>query len=106
MSGRARRIWLAVVFGLPVGCTSLPEPGPAPPRTARPAAPPASSSAVRPVSFTQDAIASQPFAGLTELTAEAVVAQGLARHPTLAQMVAGHQAAAGRDPPVPARDDP
>src|SRR5262249_18345072 len=75
-------------------------------RTARPAAPPASSSAVRPVSFTQDAIASQPFAGLTELTAEAVVAQVLARNPTLAQMVAVHQAAAARYPQVTAPDRP
>src|SRR5439155_25776047 len=50
--------------------------------------------------------AASPFAGMGELTAEAVVAQVLARNPTLAQMVAAYQAASARYPQVTSLDDP
>ncbi|HJT75833.1 MAG TPA: TolC family protein, partial [Gemmataceae bacterium] len=50
--------------------------------------------------------AESPFAGMTELSAEALVQQVLARNPTLAQMVAAWQAASARYPQVTSLDDP
>jgi outer membrane protein TolC len=47
-----------------------------------------------------------PFGGLKELSAEAVVEGTLARNPSLAQMVAAWQAAAARHPQVTSLDDP
>ncbi len=47
-----------------------------------------------------------PFAGAKELTVEGVVAQVLARNPTLTQMAAAAEAAAARYPQVTSLDDP
>ena len=47
-----------------------------------------------------------PFAGMNELTAEALVEQVLARNPSLAQMLAAWQAASARYPQVTSLDDP
>jgi outer membrane protein TolC len=47
-----------------------------------------------------------PFAGLKELTVEAVVQQVVLRNPSLAQMQAAWQAAAARYPQVTSLDDP
>ncbi len=47
-----------------------------------------------------------PFAGMSELSAEGLVQQVLARNPTLAQMVAAWQAARARYPQVTSLEDP
>jgi outer membrane protein TolC len=47
-----------------------------------------------------------PFGGRSELSADAVVEQVLARNPTLAQMTAAWQAASARYPQVTSLDDP
>jgi outer membrane protein TolC len=47
-----------------------------------------------------------PFAGVSELSAEALVQQVLARNPTLAQMAAAWQAARARYPQVTSLEDP
>jgi outer membrane protein TolC len=47
-----------------------------------------------------------PFAGLSELSAEALIEQVLARNPSLAQMAAAARAAAARYPQVTSLDDP
>lgn len=47
-----------------------------------------------------------PFAGMAELSVEALVEQVLRRNPTLAQMVAAWQAASARYPQVTSLDDP
>jgi outer membrane protein TolC len=48
----------------------------------------------------------EPFQGLTELTAEALVEEVLARNPSLAQMTAAYQAAQARYPQVTSLEDP
>jgi outer membrane protein TolC len=102
MPGGARRIWLAAVLGPLAGCAGLSERQPVPgPVTSSPPAP-----VVRQASFTQAPPTEVPFAGLTELSADAVVAQVLARNPTLAQMTAAYEAAAARYPQVTSLDDP
>jgi outer membrane protein TolC len=111
MSGGARRIWLACLIALPAGCASLSEsfrsvPGPSAPR------PTVTPVGVQQASFSQQPLpppkplGNDPFAGLSELTADAVIAQVLARNPTLAQMAAAYEAAAARYPQVTALDDP
>jgi outer membrane protein TolC len=79
---------------------------------------PVEGEATRPVTFElpagnnantpaeQPAPFSAPLAGLGELSAEAVVAQVLARNPSLAEMIAAWQVAAARYPQVTALDDP
>lgn len=102
---RARRLWLAVVVGLPAGCASGPDVDRVPPWIAppRPVTPPE----VRPVAHTTDPIpAPAAFAGLAELTPAVVVAEVLSRSPTVAQMVATQQAMAARYPQVTSLDDP
>jgi outer membrane protein TolC len=47
-----------------------------------------------------------PFAGMAELSVEAVVQEVLSRNPTLAQMIAAWQAASARYPQVTALEDP
>lgn len=47
-----------------------------------------------------------PFAGVTELTADALIELVLARNPSLAEMVAAWQAASARYPQVTSLDDP
>jgi outer membrane protein TolC len=70
------------------------------------------SGDLRPVSFsgsiTQPTEASvpPPFAGATELTAEQVVAEVLARNPTVAEMVAAWQAVSAQYPQLISLDDP
>jgi outer membrane protein TolC len=64
-------------------------------------------SAPKAVSIARNAPAlAPPFADTTELTAETLVREVVARNPTLAQMVAAWQAAAARYPQVTALDDP
>lgn len=128
-TGRARwqrvRRWLAgpglaALTGLPAGCATLADrqhDGVAwSPSQVMPLRPP-SPGAVRAVSHTEPPApargpAPQPPGplpapvGAKELTAEAVVAQVLARNPTLAQMAAAAEAAAARYPQVTSLDDP
>ncbi len=97
------------------GCTGIAKTAPARsdqfPR--QPAAPDAGLT-IRQASFLQvpaaparpGSVDPPPFTGLEVLTADAVIAQVLARNPTLAQMAAAAEAAAARYPQVSSLDDP
>jgi cobalt-zinc-cadmium efflux system outer membrane protein len=70
------------------------------------ATPPAKETAENKPAKTPDANGSTVTVAATELTAEMVVAQVLARNPSLAQMAAAAAAAAARYPQVTSLDDP
>src|ERR1700736_1759769 len=120
------RASLVLVLGWPAGCELL-TPAQAPQLAARPLAtlrPPAlatssagqSPARIQQASYPQPATLPptaddvQPAKGKRplgdELTVEAVVQEVLARNPTLAQMVAGGDAASARYPQVTSLDDP
>jgi outer membrane protein TolC len=79
--------------------TGPPDEIPRPARLGSPVASPPAAPASLPS-------ADGPFAGLAELTAEAVVQQVLERNPSLAQMVAAWHAAQARYPQVTSLEDP
>jgi outer membrane protein TolC len=109
MRRRARRAWLALAFGWPAGCAGVSNHEPPPVALTTPRSTP---SAIQPIGYCQEAhtptkpASGRPFADASELTADAVIAEVLARNPTLAQMTAAYQAAAMRYPQVTSLDDP
>lgn len=108
--GTRQRWWRLVTPGLIAlsGCAGVTE------YDRTPNAPPhpvPTTTGVRQIAYTQAPLppprpVAAPVAAMTELTADAVVGQVLARNPTLAQMAAAYAAAAARYPQVTSRDDP
>lgn len=121
---RARRMRIVAcllsVFSLLPGCAALSPQSSSTPNTAPVQQSLPASSAVpsgdstraeQPVQLVSFPIhpaspACAPFEGLTELSVDVLVAQVLARNPSLAQMIAAWQAASARYPQVISLDDP
>jgi outer membrane protein TolC len=109
--------WSAfLLLSLSLGCASLPSSEPpvsqassAPTETIQRVAfeqPPSSGDTLPEPHRIEDPSPNVPFAGSKELSVEAVVAQVLARNPSLAQMTAAWKAAQARYPQVTSLDDP
>jgi outer membrane protein TolC len=116
---------LALSAALGAGCSTLPPadvaPAGGPPATVGPPAPALIQTAAyqpepgadgphptmpRAPAAATPSRTEEPFAGLVELTPDALVREVLARNPTLAEMAAAAQAAAARYPQVTSLDDP
>jgi outer membrane protein TolC len=97
LPGTIARLAVAAGLALPVGCAVAP---------ADPLPPPRTVPDIRPVAYTPAEPQPVLFDGLTELSADRVTAEVLARNPTLAQMAAAVRAAEARYPQVTSPDDP
>ena len=102
-------LWLAPLYGLSAGHAEAAAPGLPPPPAARPvaAATPIQKASYQPAPAPLSPPPDAPdLAAASELSADDVVRQVLARNPSLAEMVAAWKAAQDRYPQVTSLDDP